>query len=197
MDLPLSRLTCILPSAALCVALSAHCSCLCLGWRSGWSRSAAKGKSACEHRRRRRGPTVFDRHRLGRIVPVEYVGLKTQRLLAIAATSWVFDLVLGVVLVLGDRSRDRCWDRCWDWYWCLCWCWCWCGISLGFVVVVGGGGGVGVGGGGGVGAGVGVGVGTITGWAYVISNQNPRSTQKPCIPLYLHTIFGPDYHVPP
>ena len=29
------------------------------------------------------------------------------------------------------------------------------------------------------------------------SNQNPRWTQKPCIPPYLHTIFGSDYCVPP
>ena len=33
------------------------------------------------------------------------------------------------------------------------------------------------------------------GGAYVISNQNPRWTQKPCIPLCWHTIFDPDYYV--
>ena len=27
------------------------------------------------------------------------------------------------------------------------------------------------------------------------NNQNPRCTQKLCIPLCLHTIFGPDYYV--
>ena len=33
----------------------------------------------------------------------------------------------------------------------------------------------------------------ITGWAYVVSNQNPRWTLNPYIPLFLSTILGPDY----
>ena len=33
------------------------------------------------------------------------------------------------------------------------------------------------------------------GGAYVISNQNPRWTHKPCVPLDLSTIFGSQYYV--
>ena len=34
------------------------------------------------------------------------------------------------------------------------------------------------------------------GWPYHCI-QNPRWTQKLCIPVFLHTIFGSDYYVPP
>ena len=35
------------------------------------------------------------------------------------------------------------------------------------------------------------------GGAFVVSNQNPRWTQKPCISLCPHTILGSHYYKPP